>query len=55
MKYFFLLVGCALASVVFAQQNYVVQIGDSSYNVFFGFKLSDLIAGKESEAFIETK
>jgi hypothetical protein len=55
MKYFLLLVGCLFASVVFAQQNYVVQIGDSSYNVSMDSSYQISLQGKKMKLLLKQK
>jgi hypothetical protein len=55
MKYFLLLVGCVFTSLVFAQQNYMVQIGDSSYNVSLDSSYQISLAGKKMKLLLKQK
>jgi len=55
MKYLFLLFSCLVASASFAQQNYVVQLGDSSYNVSLDSTYQIILHGKKINLSLKQK
>lgn len=55
MKYLFFIFSCALASVSFAQQNYIVQLGDSSYNVSLDSAYQITLGGKKVNLSLKQK